>query len=173
MKTLRLVVLFLLLGFPLAAIDFDLGFSPGGTALADVKKAIASAQQTVVVAAYEFTSPEVAQALAEAVGRGIKVWAVLDLKATKEKNSQAGFLALHGVQVRTDGRYAIFHHKFMVIDRTTVQTGSFNYTLSADRRNAENVLVLRGVPELADAYLNEWVRLWDEAQPFAATGSQP
>ena len=167
MKLLRFVALFFLLSLPLSALDFDLGFSPGGTALLDVTKAIGGAKQTVVVAAYEFTSTEVAQALADAVNRGIKVWVVLDAKASREKYSQAAFLASHGVNVRTDRHYAIFHHKFMVVDRSTVETGSFNYTTSADKRNAENALVLRGVPDLADAYLNEWTRLWDEAEPWA------
>ena len=164
MKLLPLVLLFVL-GLPLSALDFDLGFSPGGTALLDVTKAIGSAKQTIVVAAYEFTSVEVAQALADAVSRGIKVWVVLDARASRERYSQAAFLADHGVAVRTDGHYAIFHHKFFVVDRSTVETGSFNYTSSADKRNAENALVLRGVPELADAYLTEWTRLWDEADP--------
>jgi len=176
MKFLRMVPTFLFLiatSFPLGALDFDLGFSPGGTALKDVVAAIGTAKQTVVVAAYEFTSAEVAQALTEAVARGIKVWAVLDRRASHEKYSQAGYLADHGVSVRTDGHYAIFHHKFLVVDRTTVQTGSFNYTLSADKRNAENVLVLRDVPDLADAYLKEWTRLWDEADPWAPAASLP
>lgn len=152
---------------PLEALDFDLGFSPGGTALKDVVAAVDSAQQTVVVAAYEFTSVEVAHALAAAASRGVKVWVVMDEKAAHSRYSQAAYLAEHGVGVRTDGKYAIFHHKFLVVDRHTVETGSFNYTSSADKRNAENALVLRGVPDLAEAYLKEWVRLWDEADPLA------
>ena len=168
MKRPATLFLFLFfLTFSGAALDFDLGFSPGGTALAAVVKAIGQSRQTVVVAAYQFTSVEVAQALGEAVARGIKVWAVLDEKGTREKYSQAAWLAAHGIAVRTEDRYAIFHHKFLVIDRDTVETGSFNYTSSADKRNAENVLVLRGVPDLAEAYLREWVRLWDEATPWA------
>jgi len=168
MKTrLAFVVFLFTLTLPASALDFDLGFSPGGTALTTVVKAIGGAKQTVVVAAYQFTSVEVAQALGAAVARGLKVWAVLDEKGTREKYSQASWLAANGIAVRTEHRYAIFHHKFLVIDRDTVETGSFNYTSSADKRNAENVLVLRGVPDLAEAYLKEWVRLWDEATPWA------
>ena len=162
---LVVVLLFLALTLPLAALDFDLGFSPGGTALATVVKAIASAKVTTVVAAYEFTSTEVALALSQAASRGVKVWVVLDDKAAHEKASQARWLVTHGVAVRKDGHYAIFHHKFMVIDRTTVETGSFNYTTSANVRNAENALVLKAVPDLGEAYLREWKRVWDEARP--------
>jgi hypothetical protein len=28
------------------------------------------------------------------------------------------------------------------------------------------VLVLRGVPEMAETYLREWKRLWDEGEPL-------
>jgi phosphatidylserine/phosphatidylglycerophosphate/cardiolipin synthase-like enzyme len=161
----RLLLAVLLVLSPLApvqALDYDLGFSPGGTAVKTVVAAIASAKQTVAVAAYEFTSAPVAQALAAAVTRGVRVWAVLDARSAKEKASQASWLAAHGIGVRVNSHYAIFHHKFLVIDQSTVETGSFNYTAAADKRNAENALVLRGVPDLANAYLTEWKRLWDE-----------
>jgi phosphatidylserine/phosphatidylglycerophosphate/cardiolipin synthase-like enzyme len=169
----RIVLLVLLTLTPLtpvSALDYALGFSPGGTAVKTVVAAIGTAQQTIAVAAYEFTSAEVAQALAAAAARGVRVWAVLDEKATKEKASQATWLAAHGVGVRANGHYAIFHHKFLIIDQSTVETGSFNYTASADKRNAENALVLRGVPDLANAYLAEWKRLWDEADDLPTAG---
>lgn len=45
------------------------------------------------------------------------------------------------------------------------QTGSFNYTLSDEKRNAENVLVIRDNPNLAQQYKNEFNRLWAESSP--------
>ncbi|MCU6361259.1 phospholipase D-like domain-containing protein, partial [Enterobacter quasiroggenkampii] len=59
--------------------------------------------------------------------------------------------------------YAIMHNKFMVVDGDTVQTGSFNYSASAVSRNAENVLLIHGVPKLATSYRQVFKRLWDEA----------
>ena len=165
----RVAVLFLSLPrpSPFGALDYDLGFSPGGTALKTVVVAIGAAKENIAVAAYEFTSADLALALSAAVARGVKVWAVLDEKSSKERYSQSRWLAAHGVAVHVNGHYAIFHHKFLVIDRSTVETGSFNYTGSADKRNAENALVLRGVPDLAEAYLKEWKRLWDEGESLA------
>jgi len=155
-------VLFLFVAGWSSALDYDLGFSPGGTALQTVERAIGGAKQTILVAAYEFTSVDVAQALAEAVSRGVKVWLVMDDQAEKSKYSQSKWLLAHGVAVRINKHYAIFHHKFLVIDGTTVETGSFNYTKGASEKNAENALVLHGVPDLALAYRTEWIRLWDE-----------
>jgi phosphatidylserine/phosphatidylglycerophosphate/cardiolipin synthase-like enzyme len=45
-----------------------------------------------------------------------------------------------------------------------VEKGSFNYTAAAERKNAENVLVLRGDPAIAAQYEREWQRLWDESE---------
>jgi len=55
----------------------------------------------------------------------------------------------------------------MVIDRSTLETGSFNYSAAAESKNAENVIVLRGVPEIAKTYAIEWSKLWNEATALA------
>lgn len=67
-----------------------------------------------------------------------------------------------GIPVRLDHYYAIHHHKFMVIDGVTLETGSFNCTTAAIKHNAENALVLWNVPQIAEVYAREWERLWEE-----------
>ena len=52
----------------------------------------------------------------------------------------------------------------MVIDGTSLETGSFNYTNAAVKHNAENALVLWNVPQIAQIYTAEWQRLWEESQ---------
>jgi phosphatidylserine/phosphatidylglycerophosphate/cardiolipin synthase-like enzyme len=42
------------------------------------------------------------------------------------------------------------------------QLGSFNYSASAVDKNAENVLLLKNVPNIAAKYAAEWERLWAE-----------
>ena len=68
-----------------------------------------------------------------------------------------------GIPVRLDHHYAIFHHKFLVIDSGTLETGSFNYTTAAIKHNAENAIVLWNSPSIAEAYATEWQRLWNES----------
>ena len=53
----------------------------------------------------------------------------------------------------------------MVIDGTTLETGSFNYSAAAAKKNAENVLVLFNVPAITATYDKEWYKLWNEATP--------
>jgi phosphatidylserine/phosphatidylglycerophosphate/cardiolipin synthase-like enzyme len=40
----------------------------------------------------------------------------------------------------------------MIIDHTTIITGSFNFTKKAEGSNAENLLVIKDAPELVQAY---------------------
>ncbi len=115
------------------------------------------------MAAYSFTSKPVAAALVAAKNRGVSVRVVADEKANSSQYTAITFLANKGVTVRLNGRYAIMHNKFMIVDGDTVQTGSFNYTASAVSRNAENVLLIQDAPELAAMYRGEFNRLWNES----------
>jgi phosphatidylserine/phosphatidylglycerophosphate/cardiolipin synthase-like enzyme len=144
--------------------SFDLGFSPGGSSLLVVLKAITSAKSTLLVACYEFTSRDIAAALESAAHRGVKVRIVADFKTAHDRYSQIPILKAAGIPIRLDSRYAIHHHKFMVIDSVSVETGSFNYTTAAIEHNAENALVLWNVPPIATRYTTEFERLWAESQ---------
>lgn len=147
---------------------FDVGFSPNAGSLELVLKAIESAKKELLVAAYLFTSKPVAKALLAAHQRGVAVRVVADQQENSKQYSAAAFLANQGVPVRLNGRYVVHHHKFIVIDGSSLELGSFNYTSGAASKNAENVLVLWHVPALAATYAKEWRRLWDEASEFQA-----
>ncbi|MBS0899801.1 phospholipase D family protein [Pantoea dispersa] len=141
------------------------GFSPGGTALDLILQLTGRALQSADVAAYDFTSRPVAQALSDAVARGVKVRLVADEKKSRDRWSLVRQLACAGVDVRLNGMYSIMHNKFMVTDGSAVETGSFNYTSSAEKRNAENALVIQDEPGIARQYQAEFNRLWNESVP--------
>jgi phosphatidylserine/phosphatidylglycerophosphate/cardiolipin synthase-like enzyme len=56
------------------------------------------------------------------------------------------------IETQIDDHHAIAHNKIIIIDNTTVITGSFNFTKAAEERNAENLLVLKDAPELVKLY---------------------
>jgi phosphatidylserine/phosphatidylglycerophosphate/cardiolipin synthase-like enzyme len=58
----------------------------------------------------------------------------------------------------------------MVIDGKAVITGSFNFTVAAENRNAENVLIVHDDPALAKAYADNFWRRADDSHPPAANG---
>ena len=141
---------------------YKLGFSPNGDALQIILHGISGAKESILVAAYSFTSKPVSEALLAAHKRGVKVAVVADQKGNSDRYTAINFMANHGIPVRVNGRYAIMHHKFMVIDGTAVQLGSFNYSAAAVEKNAENVLLLKDVPGIATKYAAEWKKLWNE-----------
>jgi phosphatidylserine/phosphatidylglycerophosphate/cardiolipin synthase-like enzyme len=57
----------------------------------------------------------------------------------------------------TDNRH-IAHNKVMVIDGRDVITGSFNFTVAAQKTNAENVIFIRDAPAIARAYRDNFER---------------
>lgn len=147
-------------------------FSPSGGALQLVLQAIGQARSSIRVAAYSFTSSDVARALVQAKKRGVDVAVLLDWKSNFDEDARyarhaIGVLRNAGIAVRSIDAYPIFHDKYMVIDRRTVQTGSFNYTYSAAHRNAENALVVWNTPDLAARYLADWQRNWALGKPVA------
>ena len=114
------------------------------------------AQKSVLVLAYSFTSAPIAKALVDAKKRGVDVLVVLDRSQKSEKYTSATFLANEGVPTFIDSAHAIAHNKVMVIDKSTVITGSFNFTKAAEEKNAENLLVINRAPELAQTYTANW-----------------
>ena len=150
-----------------ASMVTEVAFAPDPAALQLVLKGIQQARQSIHLAAYVFTSKPVATALLAAQQRGVEVAVVADKQENQRQYSATRILAKQ-LPVRLNGRYAILHDKFMIIDQQHVQTGSFNYTAAAASKNAENVLIIWNAPTLAARYESEWQRLWQEGEPLPA-----
>lgn len=58
-----------------------------------------------------------------------------------------------GIPTYIDGSHAIAHNKIMIIDKSKIITGSFNFTKAAEEKNAENLLIISS-KELAKVYLD-------------------
>lgn len=131
--------------------DTTVCFTPGQPCAGLIAETIRGARSEVLVQAFGFTNATVIDALHEARRRGVAVTVLLDKSVRKEPSQRALELVKHGVKAFIDDRVAIAHNKVMVIDGAAVITGSFNFTQSAQSRNAENLLVIRN-PQLAAAY---------------------
>ena len=142
-------------------------FSPLGGCTAAVVKELGAATTSVDVEAYDFSSLPIARALSAAHGRGVKVRVVIDRLGARQKKCVAPSLQTAGIPVVVDGNHAIFHDKVMVIDGAKLLTGSFNFTQNAENRNAENLLVLSDVPDLAAKYEAEFERHRAHSLPLA------
>lgn len=150
----------------------EVGFSPREGAEKLVLKAINSARSEIRVMSYSFTSARVTEALLSARHRGVDVALVADHKNNliddKSGKPRAAFSALvnAGCRVRTISAYPISHDKTVVVDRETVETGSFNFSDAAANRNSENVIVIWKNPDLAKTYLSHWQDRFDRGQDY-------
>jgi phosphatidylserine/phosphatidylglycerophosphate/cardiolipin synthase-like enzyme len=140
------------------------GFTPPAGVAQNIVQAVDQAQKEVLVQAYGFTHNAIAQAVVRAHRRGVTVHVLLDQKSDSTNRYVMGLFQDAGVSVRLDGAHAIAHNKVMVIDAQVLVTGSFNFTNSAETRNAENVLILRS-ESLARAYRDNWQQHWAHAKP--------
>jgi phosphatidylserine/phosphatidylglycerophosphate/cardiolipin synthase-like enzyme len=132
--------------------SLEVHFSPKGGCTDTVVRELGHARHLVQVLAYSFSSKPIAQALVEAKLRGVHVEIVLDHSNESESYSDLHFFKEQGLTPFIDPHHAIAHNKVIIIDGRTLITGSFNFTHNAEHENAENLLVLKGQPDLVKAY---------------------
>jgi phosphatidylserine/phosphatidylglycerophosphate/cardiolipin synthase-like enzyme len=147
-------------------------FSPAKKCADHIIKEIGQAQKEILAAVYAFTSDDIAQALIKARKRGVVVQLIVDREFDREnENSKGSLLQQQGVALRRQSGVSggkpekgagIMHQKFAVIDRRVVFTGSYNWTVAAERYNHENLLYFRDAGPLADEYRREFLRLWEK-----------
>jgi phosphatidylserine/phosphatidylglycerophosphate/cardiolipin synthase-like enzyme len=147
-------------------------FTPWDDAEGALLREVGAAQRSIHVQAFLITSRTIARALIAAQQRGVAVLVLADREmALRGDNSRVPDLHSSGIHIRLETRYASAHNKILLIDvegsRPVVITGSYNFTYSAQARNAENVLILRDNPVLARAYLANWQRHREDAVPYA------
>jgi phosphatidylserine/phosphatidylglycerophosphate/cardiolipin synthase-like enzyme len=141
----------------------QVAFTPGDDADGLLIEAIRQARSQILVQAYSFTHRAIAEALVAARRRGVDVQVIADHDQDAHvATTRIGDLAQAGVPVYLDAQHAAAHNKVMVIDagrpEAVLVTGSYNFTHAAQHRNAENLLILRGDPLLAEAYAANWRR---------------
>lgn len=136
-------------------------FTPGDAADRRIIDLVRQARREVLVQTYVLTHRGIAGALIDARRRGVPVAVIAD-RAQAERFS--GWLlrdlADAGVAVYLDGEHEAAHNKVIVVDAglpgAAVVTGSFNFTYGAQRRNAENVVILSGNAELTARFADDW-----------------
>jgi len=138
-------------------------FSPQDKPTNMLLKLINEAQKTILAAVYMFTENRIAQALIKARQRNVEIKIIVDRVTVESEYGKALLLLQNGIEVsmytpfkaaavpyrflKQNGdkffpHESIMHNKFAIFDNKTVFTGSFNWTVSANVRNQENVIVI-------------------------------
>ena len=78
-------------------------FSPNGGCTQAVVSALSTAQKSILVQAYSFTSAPIARALVDAKKRGVDVQVILDKTNRSDRYTAATFLANEGIPAARSG----------------------------------------------------------------------
>ncbi|WOD17130.1 phospholipase D family nuclease [Paraburkholderia kirstenboschensis] len=147
--------------------SYQLCFVPDGASCQDLLvSTIDRTQSKLRVQAYSFTSAPIAAAIKRAKDRGVDVKVILDKSQVSQRYSGATYLRNAGVDVVIDTKPAIAHNKVMIFDDEGVFTGSFNFTKSAQERNAENGIIIRGDTALTKTYLANWEKRYSVSSRY-------
>ncbi len=158
--------------------ELELAFAPRDDTEKVLIELIRSARKSLRVHAYVFTSKNIADAMVAARQRGVKVEVLADAQMNRrEKGNVIARLLAGGVPVAFETRYNAAHNKVLIVDAEgpgcAVLTGSYNFTWSANNRNAENLLIVRDHCALARAYRDNWQRHRAEATPVKSMPWRP
>jgi phosphatidylserine/phosphatidylglycerophosphate/cardiolipin synthase-like enzyme len=145
-------------------IQIETYFSPDDGVAAHLVELLQGAQESIYFMAYSFTSDDIANAVRERASAGVTVAGVMDdSQAKSNQGTEYDPFRQAGLDVRLDGNKGLMHHKVLIIDRSIVVTGSYNFTGSAEDRNDENLIVFYS-PDIAEFYLAEFQRVFGLAQ---------
>ena len=115
------------------------------------------------VAVYSITHDEIVDALITAHQRGVQVRVLMDKLQASNRYADDEKLEAAGIPVKTGGTSGLMHNKFLIDGERAVGTGSFNWSVNADERNAENFVIIRLKYTVA-SFAEEFEKLWGAAQ---------
>lgn len=122
-----------------------------------------SGDHTLDICVFTITYNKIANAIMSEFRDGVKVRIITDNDKTNDLGSDIYRMATAGVPVKMDKTDAHMHHKFAVIDGKLLINGSFNWTMSAQSRNFENVVISNN-PKMVKSFQRLFEDLWNSNQ---------
>lgn len=130
-------------------------FSPRGGCTNAIIQELSKAKSEILVQAYELTSQPIVTAFLDAIKRGVKVSVIVDGKQLATSGQSMTTLKNAGANTYVDTYHKIQHNKTIVLDDSTVITGSFNFSNQAEFSNAENLLIIHDA-KIAQLFKDNW-----------------
>ena len=139
-------------------------FSPDENCGERLKKFIHSAAKSLDIAVYDINLESIRIEII-AQSKKIPVRLLVDHKqSSADKTSSVPELIKNGVIVKYGRQKGIMHNKFVLVDGTLLETGSFNFTDGADLGNSENQVYLSNRP-LVEKFKARFEKLWFSGRP--------
>lgn len=151
--------------FEVGGLPVELYFSPSDRPRQALLRLIGKAREEIDLAMFYFTDEALYLGVVAALARGVRVRAVLDTRGFENfAISRMDELLSLGVAV-LEANPGLVHHKYAIIDRTIVLTGSANWTASGMDYNDENIVVIHS-PPIAARYGVDFNQLYQDALAY-------
>lgn len=136
-------------------------FSPGEECPRAIERLLRGARGAADVCVFTITDDRLADAVLDAHRRRVAVRVITDNEKAEDLGSDVERFERAGVAVRVDRSPFHMHHKFLIVDGSTLLTGSYNWTRGAARDNEEN-LIITDDPRFVEPFAERFERLWDD-----------
>ncbi len=150
--------------FFVAGTTVHLFFSPNRGAFSGINAELLAAKRQILFALFVFTRSDLALTLVAEHQQGLDIHGVVNSNDKYEQTPSlraAGIDAIH----YTGPSYILLHDKYAIIDAgissAAVVTGSYNWSLSAEQVNNENVMIVQS-NDIAKIYYQDWLARYHE-----------
>lgn len=139
-------------------------FSAEDEVMDELVPLIDQARDNIKFMAFSFTHEDLGNAMLAKAADGVDVSGIFETRGSETEYSELPKMYCDNLEVRQDGNPGTFHHKVIIIDDRIVITGSLNFSDNANDSNDENVIIINNA-DIAQQYLQEYDRRWQEAEP--------
>lgn len=128
---------------------------------------INGAEETLDIAIYSLTHPDIVAAIRDAAKRGVAVRLIEDrIQAGGKSQTEAlKLLGSAGVALKQNKHSGLMHLKVTIADGKVVTGGSFNYSKSASTNNDE-VLTVYNQKQIAEDFTKRFEEMWKDDSRF-------
>lgn len=155
--------------FTVGSQKVELWFLPANKDAVDrIINLIDQAKKSIKIAMFTWTRRDFAHAVIRSALRGVKVEAVIDHNSTKSSSKKiARLLYREKVPLLVNTDAGLLHHKFLLIDETTLVNGSANWTKAAFTQNNDCFVVLHNLTEEQKSVLKSmWQTIVSDSTPY-------
>ena len=149
--------------------------SPDHVLTNQLVRLIDNAKSELLIATTRVRLEPVMASLKAAAARGVKIKILISQDDYRDLWKRAdALLNQPNLELRIKfynlkpGQYITYqmHNKFMIVDRQTVETGSFNWSKSSEDSHIENVVELKGpaASEVLPSYTSRFEMMWDRGR---------
>jgi len=139
-------------------------FSPRGGCQNEIIRWIESANDSIHIMIYSFTSNEICDALIAAHNNNNITIRIIMEPTQISEHSQYHNLTAAGIEVLNRTSSGIMHNKVMTVDTTVVITGSYDWNISSETSSDDNIIVILNDTYILTQYNYKFITIWNEEQ---------